>query len=122
MGLSEKKSPLGNSLTEAGKWRYPALVFVSILLQFFPLSILEDGQCAYLHAHTGSQYRPLSYNIQKNNKTKQAAFPLSTHKACYCFFMTSFPFNGCPCMFTFNFSLDKGEEKGLMALTPSECF
>lgn len=34
MGLSEKKSPLGNSLTEAGKWRYPALVFVSILLQF----------------------------------------------------------------------------------------
>ena len=32
--------------------------------------------------------------------------------------MTSFPLNGCPCMFPFNFSLDKGEEKGLLTLTP----
>ena len=61
MGLAEKKSPLGNSLTEAGKWKYPALVFVIILLQFFPLSILEDGQCAYLHARSGSQNRPLTF-------------------------------------------------------------
>ena len=38
------------------------------------------------------------------------------------FFHDLFPLNGCPCMFPFNFSLDEGEEKGLLALTPSVCF
>src|SRR5574341_516195 len=76
MGLAEQKSPLGNSLPEAGKWRYPALVFVIILLQFFPLSTLEDGQCAYLHVHTGSQYRPLRrFHTTYKKITRQSKLP-----------------------------------------------
>ena len=74
--------------------------------------------------HTQASLGPslVGYNIPKNYKTKQVAFPPSTYKPGCCFFMTSFPLNGCPCMFPFNFSLDKGEEKGLLALTPSVCF
>ena len=76
MGLAEKKSPPDNSLIEAGKWRYPALVLVIILLQFFPLSFLEDGQCAYLHALTGSLNRPLRrFHTTYKKITRQSKLP-----------------------------------------------
>ncbi len=93
MGLAEQKSPLGNSLPEAGKWRYPALVFVIILLQFFPLSTLEDGQCAYLHVHTGSQYRPLRcfHTTYKKLQDKASCLPSFYIQTLLLFFHDLFP-------------------------------
>ena len=93
MGLAEKKSPLDNSLTEAGKWRYLALGFVIILLQFFPLSIVEDGQCAYLHAHTGSQNRPLRcfHTTYKKITNKASCLPSFYIQTLLLFFHDLFP-------------------------------
>ena len=85
-----------------GFCHYPFTVFSSVHSRRWAMCISAGP-----HWFTVQTTQRLSYNIQKNYKTKQVAFPPSTYKACCCFFMTSFPLNGCPCMFPFNFSLDK---------------
>ena len=120
MGLVEKKSPLGNSLPEAGKWRYSALVFVIFLSQFFPLSTLEDRQCAYLHAHTGSQYRPLRrFHTTYKKITRQSKLPSLLHTN----LAAVFPWPLSPLMAVLAsspliFLWIKGKKKGLWPLPP----
>ena len=119
MGLAEKKSPLGNNLPEAGKWRYPALVFIIILLQFFPLSTLEDGQCAYLQAHSGSQYRPLRrFHTTYKTITRQSKLPsllLHTNLAVVFSWLLS-PLMAVLACSPLIFLWIKGKEKGLRPL------
>ena len=121
MGLAEKKSPPDNSLIEAGKWRYPALVLVIILLQFFPLSFLEDGQCAYLHAHTGSQNRPLRrFHTTYKKITRQSKLPsLLLHRNLAVVF--SWPLSPLMAVLVCSpliFLWIKGKKKGLWPLPP----
>ena len=96
-----------------GFCHYPFTVFSSVHSRRWAMCISAGP-----HWFTVQTTQRLSYNIQKNYKTKQVAFPPSTYKPCCCFFMTSFPLNGCPCMFPFNFSLVKGKKKGLWPLPP----
>lgn len=60
MGLARRNSPLGNIVLLKHENGVSYLVFCHHSFTIFPpLFIPENRQCAYLHAHTCSRYRPL---------------------------------------------------------------
>ena len=96
-----------------GFCHYPFTVFSSVHSRRWAMCISAGP-----HWFTVQTTQRLSYNIQKNYKTKQVAFPPSTYKPCCCFFMTSFPLMAVLACSPLILFWIKGKKKGLWPLPP----